>query len=196
MNKRIKILLAIDGIFMLAGGLFGPLYALFVTQVGGSILDAGLAAAAFSITFGVITLGLGAAEEKTHRLKEAVILGYSVIAIGIAGYSFVSNPFELAMVQVLLGIGYAIEAPAFDAFFSKSIKKKASGALDWASWEGMAGIVGGTAAVLGSVIVTITSFKTLFSIMFVIAILGLITAIFTVKNFKNPRSKRVKDIKR
>ena len=49
MQRKLKILLFASALFMLAGGLFGPIYAVFVEEIGGDLLTAGGAYAAFSI---------------------------------------------------------------------------------------------------------------------------------------------------
>ena len=41
MKRKLKILLMASALLMLAGGLFGPIYAVFVEQIGGDLLTAG-----------------------------------------------------------------------------------------------------------------------------------------------------------
>ena len=54
MQKALKILLMASGLSILAGGLFGPIYAVFVEQIDGDLLTAGTAYAIFAIVAGVI----------------------------------------------------------------------------------------------------------------------------------------------
>ena len=49
MNKNLKLLLLTASLFLFAGGLFGPIYAVFVEDIGGDLLTAGAAFGTFSI---------------------------------------------------------------------------------------------------------------------------------------------------
>ena len=52
MKRELKILLLTSSLFMFAGGLFGPLYAVFVEGIGGNLLTAGSAYSVFAVAAG------------------------------------------------------------------------------------------------------------------------------------------------
>ena len=53
MSKALKILLVTSGFVLLADAMIGPIYAIFVEQVGGNILTASTACAIYSIVVGL-----------------------------------------------------------------------------------------------------------------------------------------------
>ena len=56
MKKGLKFLVLSDAWATLALGMIGPIYAIFVEQIGGDILDASWAYFAFTMTTGVVNV--------------------------------------------------------------------------------------------------------------------------------------------
>ena len=56
MKKGLKFLVLSDSWATLALGMIGPIYAIFVEQIGGDILDASWAYFAFTMTSGVVNV--------------------------------------------------------------------------------------------------------------------------------------------
>lgn len=175
MRHEIKILLATSILFTLSAGFLGPIYAIFVQRIGGDILAASGAWAIFTITSGVLTLIFGKLEDHRLNQRKMYVLGYVLATIGTAGYIFVSDPFHLVVVQIILGVAFSIAAPAFDALFTKhtTIGKES---LEWGIWEGTWRIATGIAAIIGGVIATFLGFKILFLFMTAFAIVATIVA--------------------
>lgn len=164
MNKKIKLLLTLDGFRIFSLGLLGPIYAIYVEKIGGDVLDAGTAFALYSIVLGVFAILVGKLGDRLKNQAALLFTGYSLLTVGFFGYLFVESPLHLMFVQVILGIGGAFAAPIFDGVFSANLDK---GKYDseWANWEAVNYIVTGVAAIVGSLIVTYYGFNTLFVIM-------------------------------
>lgn len=175
MKKTIKILLMISVLFSMASGLFGPIYAVFVEQIGGDLLDAGGAYAAFSISTGILLLVMSKWEDRMKHQEKMVVLGYFLNCLGFVGYIFVSNPLELFIVQIVFGISTAIATPAYDGLYSKYCEKNHL-TWTWGLWETSYFIVVGVAAFLGGAIAQFWGFKALFQIMLVISLMGLVVS--------------------
>jgi len=175
MKRQLKILLTTGALFTLAGGLFGPIYAIFVEQIGGDLLTAGGAYSAFAIAAGVLMLLLGKWEDKSKHQEKLVILGYALSCAGFLGYLFIQRPIHLFAVQIILGVANAINTPAYDSLYSKFLDK-GKFASEWGMWESMTRIVTGIAALIGGFVAKIYGFRTLFIIMFAISLVGLVTA--------------------
>jgi len=180
MHKAIKILLLADAFALLASGMFGPLYAIFVENIGGDLITAGWAYAVFSISTGILLLILGKLEDKMKRSEVLIPVGYGLTSLGILGYLFVSAPWHLFLVQIVLGISIALITPAWDALYSKHLDKGKYGS-EWSLEEAETYIVTAIAAASGGVIAKFYGFKTLFLLMFAFAVLGTIISFRLLK---------------
>jgi MFS family permease len=112
-------------------------------------------------------------------------LGYGLISLSTLGYYFVSNPFDLLIVQVILGVGMAAITPSFDTLYSSGLSKKSVG-FEWGLWEGLAQIFTGISAIAGGFIAAFLGFKTLFLVMFAISLISIAISIkeFTLKKYQ------------
>lgn len=76
MKRGIKFLLLSDTWVTLALGMIGPIYAIFVEDIGGDILDASWAYFAFMITSGVVMYLISHWEDRVKHKEKLVTLGY------------------------------------------------------------------------------------------------------------------------
>lgn len=171
MKKQIKVILVADGLIMLAGALLGPIYAIFVEEIGGDILTAGTAWAIFSIVAGIVVLIFGKIGDKVKSKKKLISIGYLIMGIGFLSYLLVDNITKLFIVQIIIGIGEAMHAPSLEAAFSKHTEDK-NGAFLWGAWGSLYYIVGGLGALLGAAIAQSLGFPPLFVLMGSLAIIS------------------------
>jgi len=175
MRKVMKILLFTSVFFMFAGGMFGPIYAVFVKNIGGDLLTAGGAYAAFSIAAGILLLLLGKWEDRIKHKEKLVILGYGLSCLGFLGYLFIQETIHLFIVQIIFGIGEAINSPAYDAIYSRLLER-GKFASQWGIWEGLQYIVVAVAALVGGYLASLYGFRFIFMIMFGLSVVGLISS--------------------
>ena len=182
MQKVLKILLLASGLSLLAGGLFGPIYAIFVEQIGGDILTAGTAYAAFAISAGVLIFVISRWEDHIKYKETLVIMGYALGCFGFLGYLLIQDPLDLFAVQVIFGIATAIGTPAYDGLYSKHLDK-GKFVSEWGLWESMNYILIGISAAAGGFLAEFFGFRFLFFVMLALSILGLIvsTLLFSKK---------------
>jgi len=159
-----------------SAAMLGPIYAIFVQRIGGDLLDAGIAWAIFSIVMGVLTLIIGRFEDKTFDRRKAVVFGYIVLTLATVGYLFVRSPIQLFIAQAFLGLGAAINYPAWDTLFSHAVTKDRE-TTQWAAQEGGIQIVGGIAALAGSYVANKYGFPILFIIMACVQGLSMIVSL-------------------
>ncbi|MDO8424476.1 MAG: MFS transporter [bacterium] len=165
MSIALKILLASDGLVILAGAMLGPIYALFVEEIGGDILTAGISFAVFSLVMGILILVFGKIEDSFWEEKKLwICLGYLLMAVGFFSYLFVKSPSHLFIVQVILGIGGAIQTPAYSAVYSKNLDHKKP-AFQWGAWDAIRNFATALGALAGAALVTVFGFNILFVIM-------------------------------
>lgn len=173
-NKALRILLLTNAMVLIAGAMLGPIYALFVEKIGGSLLDASLAGGIFALAAGITTLIAGRYADKAKEDELIVVWGYFVMGIGFLLYIFVNSIWFLFSVQVLIGFAEAFYLPAFDALYSKHLTKRKAG-REWGAWEAINYFSIACGAAIGGLIVTKFGFNTIFVIM---AILCFLSAIY------------------
>lgn len=164
MNKSLKILVATDSLLVLAAGMFGPIYAIYVEDIGGDLLDASIAWALFSFISGIVIYVMGKLGDKVKEKELMIVAGYVMTAIAYFGYIFINSVFWLFGIQILLGLASAIVTPAFDTVYSSHLDQGKQ-ASQWGAWEGMSQIVTAIGALVGGVMVTLLGFNWLFGIM-------------------------------
>jgi MFS family permease len=163
-NKALKILLLTNGLILVAGAMLGPIYALFVEQIGGDLLDASVAGGLFALSAGIVSLLFGRLSDEIRHSELVMILGYGLIGLGFLLYLFVDSVLFLFAVQVLIGIGEAIYSPSFDKLYSLHLDD-GKGGTEWGAWESMNYFTAAFGALAGGLIVTRFGFNAIFIIM-------------------------------
>lgn len=163
-NKALRILLITNGLILLSGAMFGPIYALFVEEIGGDLLSAGLTGGIFALAAGLTTLVAGRYADKFKRDEYIVAGGYALLGIGFLLYTAVHSLLFLFAVQILIGFAEAMYSPAFDALYSRHITKKKAG-REWGAWESMNYFSAALGAALGGVVASFLGFSALFVMM-------------------------------
>lgn len=161
LSKPIKILLITNSLVLFSGAMLGPIYALFVDDIGGNLLDASLAGGIFALAAGITVLISG---QLTDRVKESeliVVFGYVVVGIGFISLAFVETIWSLLAVQALIGFGEAIYSPAYDAIYTKHLDGHKEG-RQWSLWESMYYFTTFVGAIIGGLIADQYGFQPLF----------------------------------
>ncbi|MFC1600074.1 MFS transporter [Patescibacteria group bacterium] len=164
LNTPLRILLVTNSLVLLAGGMIGPIYALFVEDIGGSILDASFAGAMFALAAGVTTFISGKYADHNKHKEKIVVFGYLVMGAGFMLYTLVNSIFTLMIVQVIIGFGEAIYLPAFDAVYSKHLDHNKEG-QQWGAWESVYYFATAIGAAVGGYIVVYSGFNLMFILM-------------------------------
>lgn len=161
-QQIVKILLVENTLFEFGAGLYGPIYAVFVGEIGGTVLTAGTAWAIFLISLGVFGFITSKFIDRLS-LKKATIATSIIHGFLIFGYVFVSQIWQLYLLQLLIGVIGAINFPVWDAWFTNMQKSERRGE-SFALLHATNNIGRGFAALGGGVIVFFVGFKTLFII--------------------------------
>ena len=180
-KKDALVILKASLFYNFAVGLFAPFYAIYVRQIGGSILDAGLAYAFFNIAMGLLVLTFCRTGFYLRHTRSIIVIGYFLDVFGSLGYIFVVNPTQLFLVQIFLGLSLGLSAPAWDTLYSSDLSKEKAN-LQWTVWTGGVSLAIGAGALIGGLVVTFFSFKTLF---LSIATVNLISGIISWKIVKD-----------
>jgi len=179
-NKQIRILLVTNGLILIAGAMLGPIYALFVKRIGGDLLETSYAFGAYALAAGITTLISGKYADKLKENELIVVFGYGIMGLAFFGYTLVDSVWSLLIVQIIIGFGEAIYAPAFDAIYSKHLDGHKSG-REWGAWEAINYFTTALGAVTGGFLVTFFGFNTMFVVM------GLLSFASAIYIFRLPR---------
>ena len=101
-----------------------------------------------------------------------MIVGYALNALITFCYLFVSNPKELFILQIGLGLAEALSAPIWDSLFASNMEDTEN-TFHWSLATGHTHFVSGIAIAIGGLIANYISFDALFLTM------GIIQAIAT-----------------
>jgi hypothetical protein len=93
-------------------------------------------------------------------------------SIGFLGYLFITEIWQLFIVQAVFGLAVAVRTPAFDGLYSAHLDKGRY-ASEWGVWESITWIVTGVSAFVGGFVVSQWGFDTLFGIMLAFSLAGL-----------------------
>jgi MFS family permease len=176
MNRTLKMLLLTTFIFYLATGLFGPIYAVFVEDIGGDLLTAGTAYAAYSVAAGLLIYLIGRWEDRSKHQEKFIAISMALGSVGFLGYMLITSPLGLLAVQALFGVQFAILAPAFDSLYSRSLDRGRY-ASEWGLSEASDHIVVGMAALIGGAIAELYGFQALFAVMLGISLVATVLAL-------------------
>lgn len=163
-NKYLRVLLLTNSVILLSGAMLGPIYALFVEKVGGSLMDAAVAGGVYSLMAAMVTLVSGKFADKIKRKKIIIALGYFIMGAGFLSYLWVNSVWSLFVVQAIIGFGEAIYAPVFDSLYSKHINW-GKGGSQWGTWESTRYLTASLGAFIGGALVTLVGFNSLFITM-------------------------------
>lgn len=181
MKNQLKILLYSNYLNIFAYSLFGPLYALFVLQVGGSAFQVGTTWGVYMLVAGILMFYFSKiADHSESNRRKMITSGYFILAFGALAFIFVQNPIHIYFVQLLNALGVGMLDPAWKAVYAKS-EDKGKEVQEWALFDGGDKILIAIAAFLGGIFITFYSFRNLFIIIFLVQI---IAAVISMKLLK------------
>jgi len=163
-SKINRFLLAASFTAYFSESLFGPIYAIFVKNIGGDVLAAGASYGIFAIVGGLFIFTVGRTNFfKTHS-RGMVVLGFGMLALGGIGYLIVRNSEQLFLLQIFMGIADGILEPSWNGIFSAGLSEEQSIHF-WSIFGAGQKIAIGIGGLIGGLLVTIWSFQTLFIIV-------------------------------
>lgn len=161
MSKLSKYLLLASFFGTCGEQMITPIYGMFVSKIGGSIIDAGLGYAIFSIITGAIIIISSKIKWFSNNLELIVFVGFTIATIGDFSYFFVTNSFGLFLVQATNGISVGLLNPAWETLYTKDTGDGEEH-KSWSFWGGGVNISTGVAALIGAIITTYLGFKSMF----------------------------------
>lgn len=171
-NKKERTLLFANNLWYLSEGMLGPLFGIFCAKFQSSPLDISWVWALYLISVGIVVIGLGYISDFIHKEK-LLIAGYALQTVFTFCYIFVSSKYQLALLQIGLGISGGLSTTTWYALYARFEDKSHEG-LTWGLANGLASIYTGFALLCGGLIIANSSFEVLFAIMGVVQLLATI----------------------
>lgn len=171
-NNALKTLFIYNGIFVFAGSLLGPLYAVFVETIDTNIISVSLSWSAFLISTTLFMLLVRKYGDFIKEKEHLLMAGYFVRAIVWFLFPSLSTVIGLIALQALLGLGEALGTPAYDAIFAEHLDKNRH-IQNYTDWKLVSNVVGAIAVILGGIFVSELGFSALFYSMGVLALVSL-----------------------
>lgn len=165
-----RVLLVENMLFEFGAGLYGPIYALYVEDIGGTILTAGIAWSIFLISLGLFGFVVSRFIDSFSIKKVTIITSFLHAAL-IFCYIFVSTVPQLYLLQFLIGIVGAINFPVWDAWFTHVQEGEKRGG-SFALMHATNNLGRGLAALIGSSIAFLLGFKMLFLFSSVVVLIS------------------------
>ena len=162
-SRQARLLLRISFLVTFAESMLVPIYAAFTEKVGGSILDAGIAFAVFSIATGGVVGLIGTSSLFQRHITKFLAVGLWASVCCDVGYALVQNIWQLLAVQVVAGLATGLIEPAWDSVFTDGIDEPSI--RHWSIWAGGTHVFAGLAALAGGLVVAYMSFTVLFLLM-------------------------------
>ena len=180
-NRVIRTLVTSDFLLISGFAVFGPVFAVFITQniEGGTLAIIGFTAAVFQIFKSSLQIPIASYLDKNHGEKDdyyALIIGSFLIALVPFLYLFASRPIHLYVINAIYGLGAAFAIPPWNAIFTRHIDKMHE-STDWAVESVSIGIGAASAAALGGILAEKFGFQVVFLVAGVVATAGAITLV-------------------
>lgn len=177
-NKSLKALFTLNSIFVFAGSLLGPLYAIYVRGFDNRIVTVSLLWAVLMVSSTVFMYFVSKYGDRVGEKEYLLAGGFLVRSIAWLGYLFVSNVTGLIIIQIILGLGEALGTPAWSVIFAKHLDGHKE-IMDYSNWNILNNLLVALSTVLGGILVTYFGFSVLFLAMSMLALVAFIGVLMT-----------------
>ena len=174
MHKNIKLLLTASILIHAGANLLAPIYAIFIEEIGGTLLDAGIAVGIYALMKGVFYFALDKVDEEKVSKRMMMFSGYGIMGLCYVAYIFAEAPIHVFAIQGVLSFGETVINPSWSAVIATSLEEGKERHI-YSHFYGYRSIFEGLAAFLGGLFAMQFGFDLVFGIMagFAIASAGL-----------------------
>ncbi len=182
MNPIFKTLIISDTLILSGFGFVAPIFAIFITEniKGGNVEVAGLATAIFLITRAIFQLPVGRYVDRVCGEGGKFIImtaGAFVITLVPFLYLLVRTISQLYLIQILYGLGYALNFPGWSVLYVHYIGKEKEG-YDASFYSTLVILGTGITSALGGTIASRYGFNLLFVLVGFFSLAGSIVLLY------------------
>jgi len=177
MHKNIKLLLGASILIHSGANLLAPIYAIYIKEIGGTLLDAGIAVGIYTLLRGILYFIIGNLDETKISKRKMMFSGYGIMAVGYVLYLFALIPLHVFLIQALLSVGEALINPSWSAIIAVSLKKGKERHI-YSHFYGYRSLFEGAAAIAGGLFALKFGFNAIFVLMALFAFVSGILSLF------------------
>lgn len=177
-NSALKILFISNSIYYFASLLLGPLYAVYVQNLGGGVLLVSVSTAVFYVASTVFLVYMSRWGDKVKEKELLLALSYVIRGLAFFSLIYTNTALFLIFLQVIFGLGEALGTPTFGALFAKHLDKKEE-VMEYSDWSIVANLVMALGTIFGGFIVSSLGFVYLFVIIGILCFISAGYILFT-----------------
>lgn len=175
-NPLIRLLIMADILVVGGTAMLAPIFALFIEGYikGGNEQVAGVSVALFLITKSIFQIPIAALLDRIRGEKDdfAVLVTFSLLmSLTPLLYLLISQPWQLYLVQILLGFFTAMTFPSFMAIFTRHIDKSQEG-TEWGIYFTLSDLIAASLAAIGGYIAYTIGFHVLIVAVVIVSSVG------------------------
>lgn len=181
MHKNIKLLLGASILIHSGINFLSPIFAIYIGNIGGTLVDAGAAVGIYAILKGIFYFLFKNIKEDRVSKKIMISGGYFIMFIGYFLYLFANQPLHIYLIQGILSLGETIITPSWSAVIAVSLVKGKERHI-YSNFYGYRSLFEGLAAISGGLFAMNFGFNVIFIIMSSFALLSGIVSLFITEN--------------
>ena len=177
MHRNIKLLLTCS--ILIHGGvnLLAPIYALYIKEIGGTLLLASATIGFYAILKGILYFLFKRLDETRFNSKTMIVGGYFMFAVSYLLYIGASKPMHVFGIQALLAFAEVVINPSWSSTIAISLTKGKERGI-YSDFYGYRSIFEGLAAIAGGFLAMHLGFNALFGLMAGFAVMASILGLF------------------
>ncbi|MCI0448537.1 MAG: MFS transporter [Chlorobi bacterium] len=177
MHRNIKILLTASILIHSGTNLLAPVFAIYIKDIGGTMIDAGVAVGVYAILKGILYFAFNRLSKDKLSHKAMISGGYFIMFVGYVLYLFAYIPFHVYLIQAVLSIGETIITPSWSSVIAVSLEKGKERHI-YSHFYGYRSFFEGLGAIAGGLFAVGFGFNMLFFLMAVLALTSSAISLF------------------
>ncbi len=164
---RVVKFFVLSDLFLLAGwGFIDPVFSVFIVEkvAGATLATVGIVAGIYWILKSLLQIPIANALDRVPGEKDdlmALIGGLFLAGFSAMAFAWVTQVWQLYVVQVVHAIGFALYVPSWSAIFSRHLDKDRV-SFDWSLDSTVAGMAAGITGLLGGIVASAFGFPAVF----------------------------------
>lgn len=186
-NKIIKILIISDFSIISSFNLVSPIFAIFIAEqiIGGGVMVVGFASTVYLLVFSLARLPISRIvdQELRERGRVFLLIGGSILMSSCYFfYIFAEFPWQIYLLEALIGLGYAGNAAVWFDLFTRYIDKDRE-SFEWGIHGSIACLGSAATAAIGGILAERFGFAPIFILVGIFGLVGSLVPIAIYKNF-------------